>query len=66
MGKASHRLANYKNVYLSQFGGLTSELQEEYPFLSETLLSQLSFTHFIELIKFGAPLERLFYEVETI
>lgn len=44
----------------------TPELQEEYPILSETLLSQLSFTHFIELIKFDDPLERLFYEVETI
>lgn len=44
---------------------LTTELQE-YPISSETLLSQLSFTHFIELIKFDDPLERLFYEVETI
>lgn len=46
-------------------GSLTTELQE-YPISSETLLSQLSFTHFIELIKFDDPLERLFYEVETI
>ena len=46
-------------------GLLTTELQE-YPISSETLLSQLSFTHFIELIKFDDPLERLFYEVETI
>lgn len=45
---------------------VTAELQEEYPISSETLLSQLSFTHFIELIKFDDPLERLFYEVETI
>ncbi|OJV83300.1 MAG: hypothetical protein BGO34_16680 [Bacteroidia bacterium 44-10] len=44
---------------------LTTELQE-YPISSETLLSQLSFTHFIELIKFDDSLERLFYEVETI
>lgn len=29
-------------------------------------MSQLSFTHFIELIRFDDPLERLFYEVETI
>lgn len=47
-------------------GAMTAELQEEYPISSETLLSQLSFTHFIELIKFDDPLERLFYEVETI
>jgi|GEM_PF-3758635 len=29
---------------------VTAELQEEYPISSETLLSQLCFTHFIELI----------------
>ena len=45
---------------------VTTELQEEYPISSEPLLSQLSFTHFIELIRFDDPLERLFYEVETI
>ncbi|MDL2282132.1 PDDEXK nuclease domain-containing protein [Parabacteroides sp. OttesenSCG-928-G06] len=47
-------------------GSVTAESQEEYPISSETLLSQLSFTHFIELIRFDDPLERLFYEVETI
>ncbi|MDL2224001.1 PDDEXK nuclease domain-containing protein [Bacteroidales bacterium OttesenSCG-928-M06] len=47
-------------------GTVTAESQEEYPISSETLLSQLSFTHFIELIRFDDPLERLFYEVETI
>ena len=47
-------------------GSETGESQEEYPISSETLLSQLSFTHFIELIRFDDPLERLFYEVETI
>ncbi len=45
---------------------VTAELQEEYPISSETLLSQLCFTHFIELIRFDDPLERLFYEVKTI
>jgi predicted nuclease of restriction endonuclease-like (RecB) superfamily len=45
---------------------LTAELKETYPISSETLLSQLSFTHFVELIQFEDPLERLFYEVETI
>lgn len=33
---------------------------------SELLLSRLSYTHFIELIRFDDPLERFFYEVETI
>jgi len=47
-------------------GAVTPELQNEYPISPETLLSQLSFTHFIELIRFDDPLERLFYEVETI
>jgi predicted nuclease of restriction endonuclease-like (RecB) superfamily len=30
------------------------------------LLSRLSFTHFVELLRKDTPLERLFYEVETI
>lgn len=47
-------------------GSVTAELEEEHPISPETLLSQLSFTHFIELIRFDDPLERLFYEVETI
>ncbi|KAA6319228.1 hypothetical protein EZS27_030853, partial [termite gut metagenome] len=33
---------------------------------SEMLLSRLSFTHFVEIIRKDDPLERLFYEVETI
>jgi predicted nuclease of restriction endonuclease-like (RecB) superfamily len=33
---------------------------------SELLLSQISFSHFIELIRVEDPLQRLFYEVETI
>jgi predicted nuclease of restriction endonuclease-like (RecB) superfamily len=32
----------------------------------ELLLSRLSFSHFIELIRIEDPLQRLFYEVETI
>lgn len=32
----------------------------------DVLLGQLSFTHFVELIKIDAPLKRLFYETETI
>jgi len=47
-------------------GSLPPEFKEEHPISPETLLSQLSFTHFIELIRFDDPLERLFYEVETI
>ena len=47
-------------------GSLTCELPEEYPIPSELLISRLSFSHFLELIKREEPLERLFYEVETI
>ena len=47
-------------------GSLTRELEEEYPIPAKILLSRLSFTHFVELIRKDDPLERLFYEVETI
>ena len=47
-------------------GSMTRELKEEHPIPSEALISRLSFTHFIELIRKEDPLERLFYEVETI
>jgi predicted nuclease of restriction endonuclease-like (RecB) superfamily len=55
-----------KSLSIPIRGALTPELAEEYPISTETLLSQLSFTHFIELIRFDDSLERLFYEVETI
>jgi predicted nuclease of restriction endonuclease-like (RecB) superfamily len=42
------------------------ELKEEYPIPNEILLSRLSFTHFVELLRAKEPLERLFYEVEAI
>jgi len=44
----------------------SAELPEEYPIPSDVLLSRLSFTHFVELLRKDDPLERLFYEVETI
>jgi len=44
----------------------TVELAEEYPIPSDVLLSRLSFSHFLEIITKDEPLERLFYEVETI
>jgi predicted nuclease of restriction endonuclease-like (RecB) superfamily len=47
-------------------GSATPELPEEYPIPAETLLSRLSFSHFLEIIRKDDPLERLFYEVETI
>ena len=44
----------------------TVEFTEEYPIPNELLLSRLSYTHFVELLRAKEPLERLFYEVETI
>jgi predicted nuclease of restriction endonuclease-like (RecB) superfamily len=44
----------------------TVELPEEYPISPEVLISRLSFTHFVELLRAKDPLERLFYEVEAI
>jgi predicted nuclease of restriction endonuclease-like (RecB) superfamily len=41
-------------------------LEEEYPLSSYQLLSRLSFSHFIELIRVEDNLQRLFYEVEAI
>lgn len=44
----------------------SAESQEELDIAPEVLLSRLSYSHFIELIKIEEPLERLFYEVEAI
>jgi len=45
---------------------VTVELQEKHPIPNELLLSRLSYTHFVELLRAKDPLERLFYEVEAI
>lgn len=45
---------------------LPAKSDSEIEIAPELLLSRLSYSHFIELIKFEDPLERLFYEVETI
>jgi len=42
------------------------ELDESLNLPPELLLSKLSYSHFIELIRVDDPLERLFYEVEAI
>jgi len=47
-------------------GTVTPELSTEYPIPPEILLSRLSFSHFLEIIRKDDPLERLFYEVEAI
>jgi predicted nuclease of restriction endonuclease-like (RecB) superfamily len=47
-------------------GTLSRELEEDYPIPSKILLSRLSFSHFLEIMRKDDPLERLFYEVEAI
>ena len=47
-------------------GTLSPELLDGDKLHPELLLSRLNFSHFIELIRISDPLQRLFYEVETI
>jgi len=54
--------ANQINIRLT----LSAKLEEEMVLPSELLLSRLSYSHFIELIRVDDSLQRLFYEVETI
>ncbi len=45
---------------------LTAKSESDLFLPAELLLSKLSYTHFIELIRVEDPLQRLFYEVEAI
>jgi hypothetical protein len=45
---------------------LQTESSEAYPVSSELLLTRLSFSHFLELIRVDDAMQRLFYEVEAI
>lgn len=45
---------------------LSVELEKDLTIAPELLISRLSFSHFIELVRVDDPLERLFYEVESI
>ena len=45
---------------------VSAELEKDLTLDSDLLLSHLSYSHFLELAKVLNPLERLFYEVETI
>lgn len=47
-------------------GTVSHELNSEHDLPVWLLLSKLSYSHFIELIRVEDPLQRLFYEVETI
>ena len=58
--KSSEEISN--EVILQKDGNKTNDLQLS----PQLLLSRLSFSHFIELIRVEDDLQRLFYEVETI
>jgi len=47
-------------------GTLSPELLDGDKLHPELLLSRLTYTHFVELVRVFDPLQRLFYEVETI
>ena len=51
-----------KKIRLIRHTGLGTDLMIS----PDLLLSQLSFSHFIELMKITDPLERTFYEIETL
>jgi predicted nuclease of restriction endonuclease-like (RecB) superfamily len=51
-----------KNIWLTA----SAKLEDNMNLQSELLLSRLSYTHFIELIRVEDDLQRLFYEVEAI
>ncbi|MDR2169632.1 MAG: PDDEXK nuclease domain-containing protein [Planctomycetaceae bacterium] len=58
--------SNIQNSILSCISVKSQSTIGELELPSELLLSRLSYTHFIELIRVEDPLQRLFYEVETI
>jgi hypothetical protein len=51
---------------ISRTLSVKSPLNDDLQLSPELLLSRLSFSHFIELIRVDDPLQRLFYEVEAI
>jgi len=69
-------------LYYPQFGQLVKDISSlpvgsinlqsvaedlvSYQLPPEKLISKLSFTHFVELLKIDNPLQRLFYEIESI
>lgn len=66
---------NENNVILRSLSAKSSNPENDLPLIEmldgdklnpELLLSQLNFSHFIELIRVTDPLQRLFYEVEAM
>lgn len=61
------KIYNQLNIQgLEKSQPLISQFDGEMILPVELILSKLTYTHFIELFKIEDPLERLFYEVETI
>ncbi len=60
----------FDEIFLTLSGKLETKMPEQtesdLSFPPEVLLSRLSFSHFIELIKAETPLKRAFYEVQAI
>ena len=65
-GALTRELQTINNQNDPIWRSVSAKLEEDYPIPSDVLLSRLSFTHFVEIIRKEDPLERLFYEVETI
>ena len=66
-GTVSPELEHYENQNISIRQTASPELEKDnYPLSAYQLLSRLSFSHFVELIRVEDNLHRLFYEVEAI
>ena len=69
LSEESHQTDNHNLVILqtlSEESEAANQAVSEHSFPPELLLSRLSFSHFIELIKADTPLQRIFYEVQAI
>jgi hypothetical protein len=51
---------------LEKLESTQNQVVDSHSFPADTLLSRLSFSHFIELVKADTPLKRAFYEVQAI
>jgi predicted nuclease of restriction endonuclease-like (RecB) superfamily len=54
------------NYLMRNLQALPEDFNEVHALPADLLLSKLTFTHFIELLKLEDPIRRLFYELETI
>jgi hypothetical protein len=69
IGNTVKEIAGLDEVEKSLIGNLQAapeDFNEVHALPPDVLLSKLTFTHFTELLKLENPLERLFYEIQTI